>query len=383
MRKIFFRNLGKKYLIVLLITTLLLISFYIIYILFFEKIKVTAPTNNVYIKRNISKKQYKTSNITHLPSANDYGFHQDVDNYDNVDAKTNLITYVKDKKIYSREITKNFILGKEILLAQLSKDVTDYVLTPDKKYIVYSYAIEETKKGDKFDMGGIAHNVDLLNISTRDIKTIYNYDSSKGQVLTLTVSPYKNVIFIGTDFKRLFLYDVNSDKLTDFTYKEDNNFSDLNNFCIGYQVFDQSPDLSHVLLQSYCYEGSGFYLYNLNTKERIDIGFHYVNGPRVKKFIENGSFLVENCDEGVIVNVGKYNYQNQLVQELPITKIDDITDKSVKKIYFIYKYIDDNKEIREYYLTSEKEITENKGDTSVLVKTNQFLGTGISLVKVF
>lgn len=380
MRKIFFRNLEKKYLIILLITTLLLISFNVIYILFFEKINVATPVDKGYIKRNFSK-PYSTSNIPRLPRANDYGFHQDVDNYDNVDPETNLITYVKDKKIYSREITKNYILGKEILLAQLSKDVTDYVLTPDKKYIVYSYAIRETKKGDKFDMGGIAHNVDLLNISTRDIKTIYNYDPLKGQILTLTVSPYKNVIFIGTDFRRLFFYDINSNKLIDFTDKEDYNFSDLNNFCIGYKVFDQSPDLSHVLLQSYCYEGSGFYLYNLNTKERINIGFHYASGPRVKKFIENGSFLVENCDDGDIVNIGKYNYQNQLVQELPITKIDDITDKSVKKIY--YKYVDDNKKIREYYLTSEKEITENKGDTSVLVKTNQFLGTGISLVKVF
>lgn len=371
----------KKLFVIILTISLFFIIFSIVYILFFEKNKinkVTPTTKNSYTINNITKPRYSPQ-ITHTPRAIDYDYYNDYSN--NIDSNTNLVTYVRDNNIYSRKINKNYLLGKESILAQNIKNIADYTITYDKKFIAYSYVTEEIKKGDKSEIGGSAHNVDLLNISTGATRTIYNYEPSKGQILTLTVSPYKNIIFIGTDYKRLFIYDINLDKLVEITYKTDEKFTDLNEFCIGYKVFDQSPDLSHILLSGICYEGSSYYLYNLNSKERVDLGFNYVNGRSVEKFINDGSYLAQDHNNGEVTKTGKYNYQNQLVQELPTPKIDDINDKTHKKIY--YKYIDEDKNIKEYYLTSEKEIIDNKDNLSVLTKNNQLLGTGISLIKVF
>lgn len=380
MKKYFISNFPKNKLIIILVISLFIVIINIIYLVFFEKAKVNNESILIeypYTINNNPKPSYPPQ-ITNTPKAMDYGYFED--GFDNIDRTINIVTYIKDNGIYSRKI-QNYILGKEILLAQNFDQVADYTLTQDKKFIAYSYATGEIKKGDRSEMGGSAHNVNLLNINTGEVKTIFNYEPTKGQIITLTSSPYKNIIFIGTDYKRLFIYDINLSKLIEITYKEDETFNDLNAFCIGYKVFDQSPDLSHILLRGYCYEGYGFYLYNINTKERITIGYNYASGPSVKKFIDNGSFLVHNYDDGELVNVGKYNYQNQLVQELPITKVDKDDDKTQKKIY--YKNIDKSKNIREYYLTSEKEIIENHKDSSVLIKDNQLIGTDISLLKVF
>lgn len=383
MNKYLFRNVTKKSSVVILIFCLFLIILNIIYILFFEKTKINDTSiliENSYVINNIPEPRY-SKNITRTPKAADYNYYQDQDIIESINLNTSLITYLKDNKIYTREIVKNYLLGTESVIAKVLPDVADYTITQDKKFIVYSYVTEKLKKGGKFGGGGKAHNVNLVNIETGETKTIFNYDPKIGQIITLTASPYKNIIFIGTDYKQLFLYDINSDKLIDITYTEDEGNLDRDTLCIGYQVFDQSPDLSHILLRSYCYEGTNYYLYNINTKERTNIGHYYVSGPRVKKFIEDGSILIENYNDGAILNIGKYNYQNQLVQELPLPKIDDIGDKNLKKIY--YKYIDRDENIREYYLTSEKEIIDSKDDSSILIKNNQFLGASISLVKVF
>ena len=97
------------------------------------------------------------------------------------------------------------LLGFEFF-NELFKNIADYTITYDKKFIAYSYVTEEIKKGDKSEMGGSAHNVDLLNISTGATRTIYNYEPSKGQILTLTVSPYKNIIFIADKIKDINVF---------------------------------------------------------------------------------------------------------------------------------------------------------------------------------
>lgn len=370
-----FKNLARKKIIILLLTTLLIIFLLILNVLFSENKKpnISSEQNSVKTYYNHFKSLPKPTIPITASSYDYYLFLIDSDSLN-----INLISYFKDNKIYFREIMKNNSLGNELIVAQNLPDIVDYVITKDKKFLIYSYSTGNLIKGNGYEGGGDAHNVDLLNIKTGEVKNIYNYNPQKGQIITLTLSPHKNIVFIGTDYKQLFLYDINSDKLTDITYSEDINNLDRSTFCIGYNVFDQSPDLSHILLKSYCYEGTNYYLYNINTKERINLGYSYGSGPSVKKFIENGSILIENHNDGYIVNVGKYNYQHQLVQELPLP-VEKSFEKNQKTLYYHFINRDDGKE---YYFTSEAEIINNKGDLSNLVKNNQFLGKNISLLKV-
>ena len=148
---------------------------------------------------------------------------------------------------------------------------------------------------------------------------------------------------------------------------------------VGYEVIDQTPDLNKLLLKERCYEGTVHDVDNAQSQKRSLGEYVYGNGRYFDKFIDNGSFIAHDTKDGEITIVGKYNFQNQLVQELPKTEIDDNDPNKIN----IFDFRQNFHEPYKYFLTSEKEIMSTKGNIDNFIKGKKFLGEDLLMIKVF